>query len=164
MFATRFAVPLLCLAVCLGCGSAEKPISEAEKTRAAIQRVLETHRDLAARRDQAFAIITSSRQAALEMERFCTDQERIDLTGCPADFRVAMRQHARACHGIHEAAVQLPDSLTEGFVMGLVNSAVRGERDGGFNRLTSQMDQAITTAKGTYQEVERIGASYGAAL
>ena len=164
MFATRFAWPLLFLTACVGCGSAETPISEEEKTRAAIQRVLETHRDLAARRDQAFAVITSSRQAALEMERFCSDQERIDLTGCPADFRVAMRRHARACRGIHEAAVQLPDGFAEGLAMGIFNNAIRGEQDGGFNRLNSQMDQAISTAKGTYQEVERIGASYGAAL
>lgn len=164
MFATQLSLPLLLLAVCLGCGSAEKPISEAERTRAAVQRVLEAHRDLANRRDQAFATISSPRQAALEMERFCIDQERIDLSGCPADFRVAMRQHARSCRGVHDAASQLPDGFAEGFALGIFNNAIRGEQDGGFNRLTTQMEQAMTTAKGTYQEVERIGASYGAAL
>lgn len=163
MFARAFTLFLL-VACCFGCSSGTKPISEGEQTRLAVQKVLETHRDLAARRDQAFAVINSSRQAALEMERFCVDQERIDLSACPADFRVAMRQHARACRGILEVAAQLPDSFAEGFLLGVFNSAFRGEQDGGFNRLNTQMERAITTAKGTYQEVERIGATYGAAL
>ena len=77
--------------------------SEADRTRSAVLRVLQTDKELESRWESASKGITSPAELALLIERYCEEMERIELTECPADFRVAFRKHIRAWRDVHTA-------------------------------------------------------------
>ncbi len=103
-------------------------------------------------------------QVAQAIDKYCGELERVDMSDCPADFRVAYRHHIGACHEARRALEKLPDSILEGFFMGAINAALRGEMDGGTSRLEGGVNQAFGRVRETWIEVEKIGAKYGAAL
>jgi hypothetical protein len=103
-------------------------------------------------------------QIAWSIGVYCDGLERIEMSDCPADFRVAYRQHMRAWRDTQAAVKQLPDDFLEGLFMGFLNRALRGEQDGGTSRLEGDLKKAVERVRTTWEEVEKIGAKYGAAL
>ncbi len=103
-------------------------------------------------------------QLAWSIGGYCDRLERLDMTDCPAEFRVAYTQHMRAWRDTQAALKQLPDGLLEGVLMGIGNFFLRREADGGVARLEGDLRRAQERVRATWEEVEKIGAKYGAAL
>lgn len=152
---------LFALAGCRPDGSAEEEVMNPQS--AAILRVLQRHAQLVGQRAEAEALQTQTSQVALVWRRFCEELERMDLTACPADFRVALRQHTRACRDVQAAIEEFPDGFADGFFAGFLSS-LGGEYDGGIGRLESQYRSAYERGAATFAEVERTALKYGVAL
>jgi hypothetical protein len=147
-----------------GCSrEADKATAAAERTRAAIERVLKADEKLAKERGNLPPKATPS-QIAWSIGVYCDGMERLEMGDCPADFRVAYKQHMRAWRDTQAAVSQLPDSFLEGVFLGFFNGMLRGELDGGSGRLEGDLKRAIERVRTTWEEVEKIGAKYGAAL
>ena len=151
-------VAMLTAALASGCGS-----SSAERNKAAILRVLRQDQELTKKRE-SLPPNSSPSEIARAVGQYCTDLERLELSDCPADFRVAYRQHMRAWREAQAAIQQLPDSFLEGVFVGALNSFLRGEHDGGAARLEGDLKRSLERVRTTWEEVEKIGAKYGAAL
>lgn len=96
--------------------------------------------------------------------KYCDLVEQLDLSDCPADFRVAYRQHLRAWRETQHATSQYPDNLLTQILLGAWNGVVKGEMDGGSGRILAGIQKAMDRVHATWEEVEKIGARYGAAL
>lgn len=136
--------------------------AEEERIKAAILRVFDADAALAKKRE-ALPPKASPSQVAWAVSNYCTELERINMSDCPADFRVAYKHHMTAWRETLAAIQQLPDGFLEGVFMGAMNSVLRGEADGGQSRLEGGFQAALTRVRTTWEEVERIGAKYGAA-
>lgn len=144
----------------LGCKDAAQ--SEADRQRDAILKVLQADKAMETTLQQANAA-TSLTATAAHIDSYCTNMERLDTSACPADFRMAFRQHIRSWRTAAAKLRQFPDGFWEGVVLGAVNS-LGGELDGGLHRMTAEIQEAEKVIKATYEEVERIAAKYGAVL
>ncbi len=51
---------------------------------------------------------------AQAVDQYCDDLEKLNMSDCPADFRVAYREHMRAWREVGAAYRELPDTFTEG--------------------------------------------------
>ncbi len=89
---------------------------------------------------------------------------RIDLTGCPPDFRVAYRRHIHAWEKVAIAAAELPKGVLDAFLMGAINSVLRGESDGGLGRIESTLNQALKDVETSWYQVEDVALGHGVAL
>jgi len=148
-----------------GSGSHNSPTADgdAEKTKQAILVVLNADKRLADTMRSETANLTPS-QLAERIGNYCNQAEALDLTACPADFRLAYRQHFRAWREVRAAIQELPDSpFDELFMMGF-NRLVDGQPTGGSKELRDNVKQALTRLRTTWEEVERIGMKYGAAI
>jgi hypothetical protein len=103
-------------------------------------------------------------QIAWLIEQYCVALERLDMSDCPSDFRVAYKQHMRAWREAHVAVNEIPDGFVDGLVVGFMNGLVRGERDGGLGRMESKLRNAEDRIRTTWEVVERIAGQYGAVL
>lgn len=146
-----------------GCGASSRGDTEVERTKAAILRVLQADKVLAQKRDSLPPNATPS-QIAWVISEYCNDLERLEMSDCPADFRVAYRHHLGAWREAVAAIKQLPDGILEGLFTGAMNSLLRGESDGGTARLEGSVQRALERVRDTWIEVEKIGARYGAAM
>lgn len=135
---------------------------EAEKNKQVILRVMREDTQASKKRNLPPNLPPS--QVAYAIGQYCTDLERLEMADCPADFRIAYRQHARAWREAQAAIQQLPDGFLEGFFMGAMNSLLRREDDGGTRRLEGELKRSLERVRITWEEVEKIGARYGAAL
>lgn len=146
-----------------GCGSNEAPQpTEADRVRDAVASVLQSHITLVNFRNEATAKIETS-QSGQVWGRYCDELERIDLSACPADFRVAFRQHTRSCRDVQGAIMQVPSGTVDSMLVGFLNG-LGGEADGGLGRFASDLKLSLKNGEATYREVERIALRYGAAL
>jgi DNA-directed RNA polymerase subunit RPC12/RpoP len=102
-------------------------------------------------------------EVAASIDAYCTQAEKLDLSSCPADFTVAYRQHIRAWRATQQAFAQIPDDFWKGLFVGVIN-ILHGEGDGGKARMQATLRQAQEKVQATWEEVEKIGAKYGAAL
>ena len=150
------ALPTLFFVV--GCGA-----SDPKPNKAAILRVLQADKELGAKRDTLSPNATPS-QIAQAIREYCSNLERLDMSDCPADFRVAYRHHMGAWREAETSIRQLPDGFMESVLMGAINGVLRGEPDGGTSRLQGGLERAFERVRDTWIEVEKIGANYGAAL
>lgn len=87
----------------------------------------------------------------------------MDLADCPADFQVAYRRHARAWEQFAVAFEGIPDGFWNQVVDGTFNLLLRGEHDGGLNRLQGEIRTARARVVDSWDEVAACGAKYGAA-
>ena len=134
---------VLCLtAVILGCGSPQP--TDAER-REEISRVLRSHAYLANRRNEALPTAKAPSSAAAIWDGFCSDLERMELAFCPAEFRLAFKQHIQACRDVQAALAQLSDDGVED-----------GSKD-------EKVQAAFERGAATFQEVERVAGGFGAA-
>ncbi len=160
---SQLVVLVAAMALLVGCrdqGDAAKPVApEAD----AILRVLTRHAELVKYRAEAEATLTKFSEVAAVWGRFCDELERLDLTGCPPDFRVAFRQHSRSCRDVQAAIAEFPDSQTEMFVIAFLNG-LAGQLDGGFGQLKANYDAANQSGNATYKHLEETALKYGAAL
>jgi hypothetical protein len=148
-----------------GCSrESDKAKAATEKTRAAIERVLKADDKLAKEREKNLPPKANPSQIGWSIGVYCDGLERLEMSDCPADFRVAYRQHIRAWRDAEAAVKKMPDSFLEGVFVGIWNSALRGEADGGTSRLEGDLKRATERVRTTWEEVERTGAKYGAAL
>jgi hypothetical protein len=148
--------------LCTGCSSeSDKAKEAAEKTKQAIERVLKADEKMSSvvKNLQAH---TPPSQLAAAIGTYCDAAEKMESSDCPADFRVAYRQHMRAWRDAQVAVKQLPEDFLEGVFTGLLNAILRGETDGGGKRLEGDLKNAIERVRTTWEEVEKIGAKYGA--
>jgi len=143
--------------------SSQTTVSEVDSTKRAILIVLNEDKRLGDTMKSADANITPS-QLAERIAVYCSQAEALDLTASPADFRLAYRQHIRAWRDARGAIKELPDSVLDGIFMGAMNSLLMGEKDGGTGRIRGDVKEAIEHVRTTWEEVERIGVKYGAAL
>jgi hypothetical protein len=103
-----------------GCGNST------DKTKGAIERVLKADENLAKARDNLSPKSAPS-QVAWAIGACCDGPEKLAMADCPADFRVAYRQHTRAWRDTQAALKELPDSFLEGVFMRFLNRALRGD-------------------------------------
>jgi hypothetical protein len=153
---------LLALSSC-GCGTSASDVAHSDKTKQAILRVLGQDQQLAKKR-KTLPPKSTPTQIAWGVGQYCDELDRLDMSDCPADFRVAYTQHIRAWREAESAIQRLPDSFLQGVLMGAMNSILRGETDGGQSRLEGELKHALERVRMTWEEVERVGAKYGAAL
>lgn len=160
---SKLTLLVFCVGLLVGCqdqgASSKSTAPEAD----AILRVLKSQAELVKYRADAEASLTQFSEVAAVWGRFCDEMERLDLTGCPADFRVAFRQHTRSCRDVQAAIAEFPDSGTEMFVVGFLNG-LAGQIDGGFGRLKSNYDTAFQAGNATYEQMEETALKYGVAL
>lgn len=142
-----------------GCGGK----SEAERVCAAVLRVLKEDRQLV-ERTQNLPPDAKPSQVAWAIGRYCDGLEALPMSDCPADFRVAYKQHTRAWRAVQDATAALPNGLWSGLWMGVKNQLLRGEADGGQSRLEGGLQKAFDEVKQTWQAIEQTAAKYGAAL
>lgn len=151
------------LGMLTGC-KGEVPVADAKHPmREAVLGVLESQDRLAAHRNEAVATLATPAQVGVVWDAYCAGLERIDLSACPADFRVAFRQHTRSCREVQAAILQIPSDTEEALVMGFLNG-LGGEMDGGQSRLAADLKAALQNGEATYREVERTALQYDAAL
>jgi hypothetical protein len=153
-----FLILLAAVSPFSGCGQ-----SESTRTRNAILRVIRADEELGSKRDSLPSNATPS-QIAAEIVNYCSALERLDMSDCPADFRVAYRHHMTAWREVQGAVQQMPDGFVDGVFMGAINSLIRGEMDGGMGRMQGDLQRGLEKVQSTWFEVEKIGANYGAAL
>lgn len=84
----------------------------------------------------------------------------VDMTDCPADFRIAFKHHLESWAELGEAVRALPEGFLEGFFVGALNGLLRGENDGGVTRMADEIKRASGAVSATFREVERIAAQY----
>lgn len=89
---------------------------------------------------------------------------RMDMSDCPAEFRVAFRRHLQAWFALRETIRPLPDDAVQGFFVGLLNGYFYGERDGGMARMTANVQEAAGNVKESFGAVEEIAAKHNVAL
>jgi hypothetical protein len=136
---------------------------EAERTKQAILHIMSE--------DQRIGKVTMGQrsrdatpsQVAQAIGNYLNQAGALDTAECPADFRVAYKQHLRAWEDAEAAIQQLPDGFLEGVFMGAMNALLQGETDGGGKRLQGDLKRALDGVRTSWEEVERIGAKYGAA-
>ncbi|MBL9080859.1 MAG: hypothetical protein JNK76_03585 [Planctomycetales bacterium] len=147
-----------CLLVVTGCGR-----SETEVHRDAILKVLQVDKSHGPQVRASLKSAPSLADAADAINRYCDEMDKLDMSQCPADFRLAFRQHIRSWRSAGATLLKMPDGFWDGLLMGTVNT-LTGELDGGMSRLASEYKQAEQAIKETYNEAERIAAQYGAVL
>lgn len=138
-------------------------VDERSKSKNSILRVIKADLELT-RQHQNLPPNATPSQVAWSVGQYCDRLERLDMSDCPADFRVAYKHHIRAWRDTQVALKQLPDCFLEGVFMGAMNSLLRGETDGGQRRLELGLNQALERVRITWENVETTGAKYGAAL
>jgi hypothetical protein len=139
-------------------------VSQAEKTKQAILLILREDERIAKATKDSVSKDASPSHVASQIGAYYSRTEALDLSNCPADFRVAYRQHIRAWREAQAAVAELPDDFVEGAFMGFFNGLLRGELDGGAGRLQGDLKKAVDKVNSTWDEVEKIGAKYDAAL
>jgi hypothetical protein len=156
----------LVIALPAGCAPTNGPMPShgSTATQVPIVRVLAAEKLLADKHWKSLPPDAKPSQVAGVLQAYCADAQRLDLSACPADFRVAFRHYVAALDEVRQATAQKPDDFAEGVLLGALNSVLLGEADGGAGRIQGNLNLAVERVKATYAEVERIGAKYGAAL
>jgi hypothetical protein len=155
---SRLILPAVLVGLTIGCGP-----SEADRTRSGILRVLQADRDVSKKNIGSLPKNAGTTRTAAAIGAYFTEMEKLELNDCPAEFRVAFRNHVQAWREMQAVVMQMPDGIVEGILMGAFNG-VMGELDGGQSRLNGALQQAQLRVRDTYEEVEKLGAKYGAAL
>jgi hypothetical protein len=154
------AIIFIAVAGCTQVDSTETRLTPAQE---ATLRILKRHQELVHCRAEAEKVLEKPSAVAAVWTRYGDELERLDLSACPADFRVAFRRHARACRDIEAAIREFPDGSADSVVIGFLNG-LGGEADGGFSRLQRDLQAAWKQGAATYDEVERTALSHGVAL
>jgi hypothetical protein len=159
-----FSLPAILLVVVgAGCGnSVETAKAAADKTKWAIERVLRADEKLY-KEGMKLAPNAAPSHLARAIGVYCDGLDQLDMSDCPADFRVAYRQHVRAWREAQAVVKGLPEGFLQGVFMGVFNALLRGEADGGRGRLEGDLKHAMERVRTTWEEVEKTGAKYGAA-
>ena len=147
-----------------GKGPAEGGESQVQRQKRSILRVLKADAEIGKKLKSRIGSNTKPSNIASAIGVACRQMENIKLSECPADFRIAYRQHSRAWRAYQVAVQQLPDDFLEGVFVGFLNGLLRGEADGGAGRLERGLNRAQERVRITWEDVENIGAKYGAAL
>ena len=163
---SRFMIVHLTLGAALLTGVGCSLKSEEEKTKQAILFILREDKRIheATIEQQLRRSDATPSQLAQAIANYCAQAEALNLSSCPADFRVAYRHHIHAWRKVQAAVQELLDGFLEGVFIGFFNSLLRGELDGGVSRLLSNVENAEKQVEATWMEVEKIAAKYGAAL
>jgi len=103
-------------------------------------------------------------EVAAAYGQYCAVIEQLDLSQCPADFRVAYRHYIRAWRERQAAVAQFPDDFLSEVFVGFLNGLLNNESDGGRGRWQMNLRNATVKVQTMAEEVEKIGAKYGAAL
>ena len=135
-----------------------KSQSEAEKTKQAILFVLKEDSRFAKKKESELKRDSTPSQIANAIAGYCIQAEALDMASCPADFKVAYRQHIRAWREAQRAFQEMPDGIIESLFTGAANGFLRGETDGGYGRMSENLKRAIRNVKSTWEEVEKVGA------
>ena len=89
--------------------------------------------------------------------------QSVDMSGCPAVFRVAFKHHLDCWIKLGEAIKSIPEDEKEGFAIGFLNSYINGEKDGGLFSMTTGVRYAAIDVRTSFEEVKQIAAHYGVA-
>jgi len=137
--------------------------SEAEITRRNVTRVLQADQAIEKQMEGSIPVDAPPSVIALCVDHYCDGLENLEMSDCPADFRVAYHEHMRAWREMDAAIKQLPDSFADGLWEGFING-LQGEMDGGAGRIRGDLKNASDNVESTWNNVEQTGAKYGAAL
>ncbi len=154
----RAGMAISILLIAAGCGN-----SEADMARQNILRVMQADKALSGQLKNSIPQGARPSLIASRVGRYCDDLENLDMSDCPADFRVAYHEHIRAWREAGAVIKELPDSWAGGLWMGFVNG-LQGEMDGGAARMRRDVKAASEKVESTWDVVEQTGAKYGAAL
>ncbi len=143
--------------------SGSSTLSQAELTRQAITRVIKADKESGEAIQKLTPADATPARAVQAIRTYLKRANGINLSDCPAEFQVAYKQHLRAWQDMERAVNELPNDLGAAIWTGVVNAFLRGERDGGANRLEGEVRQAERRIRTTWEEVEKISARYGVA-
>lgn len=143
-------VVLALLGLSAGCGSGSTAPTPAD----AVFRVLKTQNELVTKRNEALVAAPTPPDAAVTIERYCSDLGKTDLSGCPKDFEDAFREHVRSCALIPEAVKQLPSTTPPQTVLDLL-SGVTVEVEG-----ATALKEAVQGAGDSWLLAKDIGLKY----
>ncbi len=125
------------------------------RTRMAVKRVYEEYHA-----KWEYSTDQSPSQLADAIDVVCSRWEQIDMASCPEKFKTACRRVNREARISAITLRQLPNNGFEDVVNGWVNSIVRGEQDGGRQRLTNEAKEAMQRMRDATSEMDRIAAEY----
>lgn len=128
----------------------------------AISRVMDKEIKLKKEIQNSSENLTPSQRIEM-LKQYCDNFQKLDISDCPANFKIALKHYMSALQNFLEEIQKLPTSFAEGFVMGFFNKLLRGELDGGISRLENNFKQALNRVNTTWEEVEKIAAQYGVA-
>lgn len=135
----------------------------AMESKQAILRVMKKDTEVGKRRD-ALSQNASSFQRVSCIQSYCDEVRSLDMSDCPASFRVAYRHHISAWQDMAEALRQFPDTgPIEDFFLGFFYGLFYGERDAGRSRelnRQNELKKVSDRVRATWDEVERIAAQY----
>jgi hypothetical protein len=131
---------------------------------AAIERMLREDRRIGQETIGALSPSSSRSQVVQAIRTYCARAAAQEQRSAPADFLVSYRVHLQAWKETADRMAMLPDNVVDGFFVGLFNSLLRNEPDGGIARLENRMQEAADRVRSTWNETERIGAKYGVFL
>ncbi len=143
--------------------AATRGSSEAEISCLNITRVLQADQALEKQMQRSIPKDAPPSVIALCVSHYCDGLENLNMSDCPANFRVAYREHMRAWRKMDGAIKQLPDSFVDSLWEGFING-LQGETDGGAGRIRGDLKNASSNVERTWNRVEQTGAKYGAAL
>src|SRR5690606_15657072 len=102
------------------------------------------------------SVVDAIRQGAQEARR-------LNLSGCPEDFRVAYSYHISEWEALELELSFLPESALGQVWAGFVNT-LSGELDGGTRRITESLKRRAEAVYARRAEMLAIAARYGASL
>jgi len=99
-------------------------------------------------------------QVAWAIGQYCDAADRVDMSGCPEDFKVATADWVGALREFQQAIQQYPESYLQGAATGALNFLARGEVDGGENRIKGAIKQSADRLRERHEELNRVQAKY----
>ena len=124
----------------------------------AIEKVLQADKALSATMSA-----TAQHEGKAAVFRYVSGLEKIDLSACPSDFRVAFVQHIGAWAGLSTQLKMEPDGWWESALYGALRQ-LGGDWSGGANQMIDARQRQSSRITETYNEVREIAARYGARL
>ena len=155
---------VVCIAAVVGLGWGYQGCMTQDAQAAAILRVLKEDDRIAKETMSSVAATETPSAYAAAIQTYLMRVRDIDMSDCPADFRVAFKSHLDCWVDLRTALKAIPEDFIQGFSVGFLNSYLFGEKDGGLSRMAGNVQEASRSVKSSFREVEQIAATYGVAL
>ena len=94
------------------------------------------------------------------INEYMTRMNDVDLSGCPATFRVAFKHYLATWNDLRRLG-KVPRQLRRGACSGRVQRLLPLRKRRGTDRMSAEIQEALKSVQHSYEEVEKIAAGYG---